>query len=126
MRFLQLQEVLEIHYQVIEAFGGSFGIRDLGLLLSAIEMPKSKISKKYLHKSLFDKAAAYLFHICQNHPFIDGNKRTAVVSALVFLEDNNVSLSFDEKQLEDLIIQTAKGKADKKIISLFFNKSQSK
>ncbi len=126
MRFLRLQEVLEIHDQVIEAFGGLFGIRDLGLLQSAIEMPKSKISKKFLHKSLFDKAAAYLFHICQNHPFIDGNKRTAVVSALVFLEDNNVSLSFDEKQFEDLVIQVAKGKADKKIISLFLKKAQSK
>ncbi len=58
---------------------------------------------KYLHKSLYDKAAAYLFHICQNHPFIDGNKRVALVSALMFLAMNNSPIDYNEKSLEQLV-----------------------
>lgn len=123
IRFLHVQEVLEIHDQIIDCFGGAFGLRDLGLLVSAVEIPKATMSKKLLHPTISDQAAAYLFHICNNHPFIDGNKRTAVVSALVFLEDNHVKVNFDENELEKLVIQTATGKANKKMISSFFQKS---
>lgn len=123
IRFLNTQEVIDIHDLIINSFGGSYGIRDLGLLVSAVEIPKATMLKKHLHPTLFDQAAAYLFHICKNHPFIDGNKRTAIVSALAFLEDNEILLQFDERELEQLIIQTATGKADKKQISLFFQES---
>lgn len=84
--FLSLEDVLEIHADQIQRYGGKMGIRDQKLLLSAIAQPSSKFDGKYLHKSLHKKAAAYLFHICMNHPFIDGNKRVALVSMLVFLD----------------------------------------
>jgi len=72
-----------------------------------------------LHKSLHDKAAAYLFHICQNHPFIDGNKRVALVSMLVFLDLNGESIDYDEESLEDLTLSVAKGKIKKEGIVTF-------
>jgi len=126
IRYLSIQEVIEIHDQIIDIFGGSFGIRDLGLLASAIEMPKSKFENKFLHPTIFDKASAYLYHICNNHPFIDGNKRTATISALVFLEDNGISLKFNEIKFENFIVEIAAGKINKKYISSFLKKSQIK
>ena len=126
IRYLSVQEVIEIHDQIIDVFGGSFGLRDLGLLASAIEMPKSKFENKFLHPTIFDKASAYLYHICNNHPFIDGNKRTATISTLVFLEDNDISLKFNEIKFENLIVDIATGKINKKYISSFLKKSQIK
>lgn len=122
-RFLNVQEVIEIHDQLIIEFGGSLGLRDLGLLVSAVEMPKSTMSNVFLHPTLFDQAAAYLFHITRNHPFLDGNKRTAAVSALVFLEDNHISIKFNGFDLENLIVCTAMGMVTKEEISLFLSQS---
>ena len=79
--FLSLEDVLEIHADQIMRYGGSSGVRDQNLLLSAIAQPYSSFEGQYLHRTIYDKAAAYLFYICQNHPFIDGNKRAATVSA---------------------------------------------
>jgi len=124
IRYLSIQEVIEIHDQIIDIYGGSFGLRDLGLLASAIEMPKSKFDNKFLHPTIFDKASAYLYHICNNHPFIDGNKRTAAVSTLVFLEDNEISLKFNESKFENLIVEIAIGKINKKYISSILKKSK--
>jgi death on curing protein len=126
IRYLSIQEVIDIHDQIIDMYGGSFGLRDLGLLASAVEMPKSKFEKKILHPTIFDKASAYLYHICKNHPFIDGNKRTAAVSALVFLEDNEISLKIDEIEYENIIVDLAIGNINKKFISSFFKKSKIK
>jgi death on curing protein len=123
IRFLCVQEAIEIHDQIISSFGGSYGLRDLGLLASAIETPKAKYDKKYLHQSIFDKAAAYLFHICKNHPFIDGNKRTATVCCLTFLEDNNINTEFNESIFVNLIINTAMGKTSKQELSEFLKKA---
>jgi death on curing protein len=89
-------------------------------------MPKSKFENKFLHPTIFDKASAYLYHICNNHPFIDGNKRTATVSTLVFLEDNGISLKFNEIKFENFIVEIATGKINKKYISSFLKKSQLK
>ena len=126
IRYLTVQEVIEIHDQIIDIFGGSFGLRDLGLLTSAIEMTKSKFENKFLHPTIFDKASAYLYHICNNHPFIDKNKRTAAISTLVFLEDNDISLKFNEIKFENFIVEIATGKINKKYISSFLKKSQIK
>ncbi len=123
-RFLDIQEILEIHDSLIDSYGGLFGLRDLGLLASAVEIPKAKISKKFLHPTLFNQAAAYLFHICNNHPFLDGNKRTATASALVFLENNLVALDFHGEELKQLVLLTANGKANKDMLSAFFQQSQ--
>ncbi len=120
--FLSLDEVLEIHSDQIKRYGGRNGVRDQNLLLSAINQPGSTFDGRYLHETSYDKAAAYLFHLCQNHPFIDGNKRTALVSALMFLAMNNLPIDYDEKSLETLTLSVAEGKMKKKAISIFFAK----
>jgi death-on-curing family protein len=83
--FLTLDEVLGIHADQIRRYGGAAGIRDLELLQSALAMPQTTFDDEFLHGTLFEMAAAYLFHLARNHPFVDGNKRTALMCALVFL-----------------------------------------
>ncbi len=83
--FLTLDEVIEIHRDMIERYGGSFGIRDEGLLESAVAMPQAGFGEQYLHADVFEMAAAYLFHIVRNHPFVDGNKRTGAWPRSPFL-----------------------------------------
>src|SRR5687767_5667485 len=94
--FLELDEVLEIHRDQVERHGGSDGMRDIQLLQSALAMPTSGFGGQYLHRDTFEMAAAYLFHIVQNHPFIDGNKRTGAVTALVFLRMNGITVKVKE------------------------------
>lgn len=122
MIYFTLQEIIEFHTEIIEKYGGVDGIRDIGLLASAIDMPKAKMYGEYLHPTIFDKAAAYLFHIISNHPFLDGNKRTGTMAALTFLRLNETHIKFTKKQsadLEELVVQTADGKMTKKQISKF-------
>lgn len=119
MIFLTVEEIIELHTQMITNYGGLDGIRDMGLLISAIEMPKSMIFGQFLHPSIFDKAAAYLFHIVSNHPFLDGNKRTGTAAMLVFLEMNEANIKFDENQLEELVVKVACSKSSKQEISDF-------
>ena len=111
--FLSLGEVLEIHRDQIDRYGGDLGIRDLGLLQSALAMPAARFGGRYLHSDLFEMAAAYLFHIVQNHPFVDGNKRTGAVSALVFLSLNKVEIDADEGEFETMVMSVAEGKEGK-------------
>jgi len=121
--FLSLAEVLEIHRDQIERYGGHPGIRDLGLLQSALAMPAAGFGGKYLHGDLVEMSAAFLFHIAQNHPFIDGNKRTGTVAALVFLWLNGIELEADATKLEKLVIDVAQGKAGKNTIADFLRKT---
>jgi death-on-curing protein len=79
--FLSVDEVKVIHADQISRYGGAFGIRDEGLLSSAVAQPCGQFADQYLHKSLPEMAAAYLFHLVMNHPFVDGNKRVGVASA---------------------------------------------
>lgn len=88
MIFLSVEEVIQIHDELISAYGGLHGVRDLGLLISALEMPKAAMYGEYLHESVFDKAAAYLFHIICNYALLDGNKRTGTATTLIFLLQN--------------------------------------
>lgn len=120
--FLTLEDILEIHSDQINRYGGKAGIRDRNLLLSAIAQPLNTFNGQYLHKTLYDKAAAYLFHICQNHPFIDGNKRVALVSALIFLGMNNCPFDYKENALEQLVRAVAEKKAKKADVALFLSK----
>jgi death-on-curing protein len=87
--FLSLDEVLEIHEQQVERYGGSGGLRDRAGLESAIATPQATFGGKFLHTSIPAMAAAYLFHLCQNHAFIDGNKRVGANAAITFLLMNN-------------------------------------
>src|SRR6266852_7180338 len=106
-RFLTLEEVIEIQADQIERYGGSPGLRDAGLLQSAFAMPESGFGEHYLHTHLFEMAAAYLFHIVQNHPFIDGNKRVGALAALVFLQLNDCEVKLTNPELESLVLSVA-------------------
>jgi death-on-curing protein len=93
-----VDEVLVIHEEQLNAFGGLDGIRDENLLESAVMTPQASFGGEYLHSFPFEMAAAYAFHIAENQPFLDGNKRTALSSAMVFLEDHGHHFS-DEDDL---------------------------
>ena len=118
--FLHIDDVLAIHRDQIERYGGEMGIRDVGLLQSAIAMPQASFGGEFLHRDIFQMAATYLFHIVQNHPFLDGNKRTGAVAAIVFLTMNDVELEADEEGLEAITLTVAKGQTDKDQIAGFF------
>jgi death-on-curing protein len=118
--FLGLDEVIEIHRDQIERYGGHPGIRDLELLKSALAMPSAGVGENYLHADVFEMAAAYLFHIARNHPFVDGNKRTGAVAAVVFLLLNGKEIQSDEDSFEEIVRSVAEGKADKTAAAEFF------
>jgi death on curing protein len=124
--FLTLDEVIEIHRDMIERYGGSLGIRDEGLLESAVAMPQAGFCGQYLHSSVFEMAAAYLFHIVKNHPFVDGNKRTSAMAAFTFLKLNQLTLNAGELQFERLVRAAAEGKLGKEKIAEFFQKNSKK
>ena len=113
VRHLTLSEVLSILQDQITRYGGEFGVRDLDLLSSALAVPGASFGGKPLHTDLFEMAAAYAFHICQNHPFLDGNKRVALASALVFLDLNGVELKDPSDELYSLMMGVAKGEVRK-------------
>lgn len=121
-RFLLLEEVLGIHAHQIEAYGGAFGVRDTGLLLSAVAAPKASFAGELLHGTLFEIAAAYLFHLARNHPFIDGNKRAALAAALVFLELNGVSIDAPDEELVEMVLGVATGKQSKAAAAVFLER----
>jgi len=120
--FLKLQRVLQIHESQIELFGGSSGIRDRGLLESALAMPQASFGGTFMHGDLYAMAAAYLFHIVCNHPFLDGNKRTGTAVALVFLTLNGIDHDIDDAALESLVLSAACGETGKEEITAFFRK----
>jgi death-on-curing protein len=120
--FLTLSEVLIILQDQIRRYGGQYGIRDIDLLSSALAMPESSFEGKFLHKDIYEQAAAYAFHICQNHPFIDGNKRTALAAALVFLDINNIEINDPKDELYEVMMKTATGKYNKEDIAKVLKK----
>ncbi|MBX9769896.1 MAG: type II toxin-antitoxin system death-on-curing family toxin [Candidatus Obscuribacterales bacterium] len=122
LEFLSLEEVLAIHHNQIDLYGGTHGIRDLGLLQSAIAMPSAGFGGQYLHADIFEMAAAYVFHLSQNQPFLDGNKRTASASAIVFLKLNKIAIKEDQDTFEKLIRQIPDGRAGKSDIAGFFHR----
>lgn len=113
IRFLSVDDVLAIHEDTIACEGGLSGIRDIGLLISAVMMPQQKFAGEYLHKGLAAMAAAYLYHIAQNHAFHDGNKRTAAMSALVFLDANGVTQLPEPETLERMTLSVAASETNK-------------
>jgi death-on-curing protein len=121
IQFLEVSDVLKIHEQQIEAFGGILGIRDKGLLESAVAMPQATFGGEYLHPDLFKMAAAYSFHIAENQPFLDGNKRTSLTSALVFLDINGILIIDEEMKLYEALIAIAKKEMDKYDLALLFS-----
>jgi len=120
--FLSVDDVLRIHYRIIEEFGGDSGLRDRGLLESAVAMPHSTFDGADLHAGLAVKAAAYHFHLCANHAFVDGNKRVAVAAAEFFLLINGFELSATDNEIVELTLGVAGGQLSKDQVIEFFEK----
>lgn len=118
--FLRVEDVLDLHAAQVTLYGGEHGVRDMGLLESAIAQPPAMFGGQHLHKDIFEMAAAYLFHIVQNHPFFDGNKRAGAVAALVFLDVNGIEIDAPKGSLYDLTMSVATGLADKARIAEYF------
>lgn len=122
MIYLPLEQIIEMHDALIEKFGGLKGIRERGLLESAVAAPMMAVFGEERHKTIYNKAAAYLFYIAKNHAFLDGNKRTATAAALAFLRANGKTVKYDMAEFLEFIVTVAEGKADLDAISKYFKK----
>lgn len=118
--FLTFAEAIEIHDYQIEHFGGASGLRDIELLKSAIGMPSATYGGNFLHPSIYEMAAAYLFHLVENHPFVDGNKRVGAMAALIFLDLNGINFNASDEEFTAMVLRVASGKMLKAEITLFF------
>lgn len=112
-RFIEKEMVLEIHTRQLDKFGGTPGLRDAGLLDSALAQPQATFSGELLHPTIPAQAAAYLYHLVMNHPFIDGNKRTAFAVMDTFLRINGYRLTLTDEQAYNLVLQVVERKLDK-------------
>jgi death on curing protein len=124
IEYLSVEEVIAMHDAFLQEFGGLPGIRDLNLLMSAVETPKGRMFGQDLHPTIYDKAAAYLYHIVCNHPFNEGNKRTGFGAALLFLKANAIPIKFDKKKYENLVVEVAKGNKTKEEIAQFLKNGE--
>ena len=117
--FLTFAEIIEIHDYQIAHFGGASGVRDIELLKSAIGMPSATFGGEYLHPSIIEMAAAYLYHLVENHPFLDGNKRVGAMAALIFLDLNGYDFDASDADFTEMVLKVASGKMMKPEISIF-------
>jgi death-on-curing protein len=117
VKFIPDDLVLTIHADLLQRYGGRPGLRDRNLLESAPAQPKMTVGGTFAHKTVFDKAAAYGFHVCRNHPFIDGNKRVAFVLMDIFLQKNGWEIVAHEEEAYSLMIDLASGKLTKAQLS---------
>ena len=118
--FVSKSMVLSIHARQIERFGGTPGVRDEGLLESALAQPQATFGGQFLHPTISEQAAAYLYHIAMNHPFIDGNKRTAFAVMDTFLRLNGCALNLTDDRAYDLVMRVAQGTMTKEELSTEF------
>ncbi len=121
MVFLSVPDIVEIHERVIVEFGGDTGLRNRGLLESAVAMPQAMFSGQYLHRDLAEMAAAYHFHLGSNHPFIDGNKRVAVAAAELFLLLNGWKFQATDEEIETITLELASGRVSKEQVIEFYS-----
>jgi death on curing protein len=119
IKYLTLEQILRLHDAAIEEFGGLNGIRDSNLLLSSVEHPKAAMFGEDLYPTIYNKAAAYLYHIIRNHPFNDGNKRTGSGAAYLFLKINKATIFFEDDAYEDFIVKVAQGKRQMEEVAYF-------
>jgi death-on-curing protein len=117
IKFIPDEIVPIIHADLIHRYGGHSGFRDKHLLSSALAQPKMTSGRKFLHRSIFDKAAAYGFHLSRNHPFIDGNKRVAFVLMDIFLQENGWQLTATEEDAYTTMVALSAGKLTKSQVS---------
>lgn len=121
--FLSWEDILDIHRDQLGRYGGMAGIRDVGLLESAITMPQTTFDGIYVHTDLFEMAAAYLYHIGMNHPFLDGNKRTATVASLVFLSLNGYKIQVENESLTTTVLSVVTGKMSKRELASYLREN---
>ena len=115
--FLDVDDILELHALQLERYGGGAGLRDAGLLDSAVAQPRATFGGAFVHVDLFEMAAAYLFHVVRNHPFVDGNKRTGLLAALVFLDLNGLTIDQGTNDLYELTLGVAAGTVSKRRVT---------
>jgi death-on-curing protein len=120
--YLRAEQVLFIHYRLVSETGGEHGVRDLGLLESAVARPQATFDRQELYPDLFEKAAALMESLINNHPFVDGNKRTGIACALLFLQQNGISLSAKNADLEKFTLRVASSKAGRSEITKWLKK----
>jgi death-on-curing protein len=120
--FLSLAEVLEIHQDQATRYGGASGIRDIEMLKSAIGMPSATYRDQFLHTDICEMAAAYLFHLVKNHPFVDGIKRVGAVATFVFLDLNGFDFDAPEDNLAEMVLAVAHGELDKVDVAVFIRR----
>jgi death-on-curing protein len=120
--FLTLDEVMAIHADRIERHGGGKGIRDPNLLRSALARPAATVAGEWLHPTLPGMAAAYLFHLCRDRPFVDGNERAALAVAGVFMELNGLELVAAADVLYDVVVAVAEGRTSKAELAFFLSR----
>lgn len=118
-KFLTISQVLDIHQRQIQRFGGTSGVRDEGLLDSALAQPQATFGGELLHTTIHEQAAAYLYHLAMNHPFIDGNKRTAFAVMLTFLNLNDYTFNLSQEQAYNLVIRVVQKEISKEELSAF-------
>lgn len=111
--FIPIDVILFFHGQLIQLYGGSLGLTDVSLLESALEQPRATFGGTYLHENTFKMAAAYGYHLCNNHPFIDGNKRISLVAMDIFLQRNGYEIVASEKETYSIIMQLSTGNLSK-------------
>jgi death-on-curing protein len=111
--FLTIEDILELHRDQIQRYGGDDGIRDRGLLESAVAMPQQSFAGNYLHEGIFEMAAAYAFHLAESQAFVDGNKRTGLAAAYAFLALNGYRLIEQGDRLYDAMIAVGTRQMDK-------------
>lgn len=124
--YLTLEQVVAIHDNQIEKYGGSHGIRDLGLLESAVYRIQASFGGRDLYPTLFDKAGALLQSLVLNHAFIDGNKRTGTVCCLLMLELNGYRLAVSEKKLLVEVVAVRQKKVSAESVSSWLKKHSTK
>lgn len=122
VEFLTVEDALLIHRDQVDRYGGDDGLRDIGLLESAVAAPRAMFAGRLLHENLFQIAAAYLFHIVRNHPFVDGNKRTGAAAALVFLDLNGVEIEVGDDDLVECVLAVAQGEREKAAVAEFLRR----
>lgn len=120
LTFISVSDATTIHRRMVDEFGGDPGLRDRGLLESALAMPKAMFGGDYLHVGLPSMAAAYHYHLCANHPFMDGNKRVAVTVAEVFLRANGLQLEATDDEIVELTFGVASGTTGKPEVTDFY------
>ena len=120
IEFLTLEDVLALHDELIQRYGGRPGLRDAGVLEAALSMAQAGFGGQYFHEFPHEMGAAYLFYLVRNHPFIDGNKRVALACAILFFKINRVRYSITEEEAVELTLSAASGQFDKGAVTEFF------